>query len=658
MKCCFSCAWLFRGDRNFFDAFNSLERNSKRTVSAKFKLLIPMFWLVLSSANAATWYVDNTATGSHNGSSWANAWTSISQISGVSAGDTVYISGGPAGSSQTYPMSGSWLPIAGTTSAPITYQIGQDSAHNGTAIFSNNGAGNWLNSGVVNVTISGNAGDGQMHFVLTNFVTGMYGNGTFSYMTLSYINFGSLSGYGGIYEYSGGNGPYDIDHCYIYMAPGTADAAIQFSDATSVSTWGYKYIHDNTIYTPCLPNSATGCDGIRGNGTVTIYNNHITQYQTSGYTGGQHADCIQWMGGNYVLIYNNFLQGVGNSCFFGDIFGNISHWWLINNVCVKYGGGEGMGIAPDSGATTNQHFSDIVEINNVMDGANLTIGDDNGKGYTFDTTLMANNVVIGASYDTTANPTCVLADNLTLSEASAATDFVHYVANAPTSLAACDFHLRSNANMMIGQGTNLTSYITSDVAGTPRPAPPTAWDIGAYNYGNNLASTNPIIQVSPGSLSFGTTLTNASVSNSFTIQNIGGAVLSGTASVGAPFSIVSGGSYNLGSNQSQTVMVAFSPAMVSNYSQTVTLTGGGGTNAIVSGSVSTALANVQFQITPTKQFILTVAGQNGHTYDIQATQDFITWTVIGTVTMGASGSLNFTDTNAASFSKRFYRIRE
>jgi hypothetical protein len=389
-------------------------------------------------------------------------------------------------------MSSQWLPIAGSTSAPITYQIGQDSLHNGTAIFVNSGAGNWLNSAVVNVTISGSDGDGLMHFALTNFATGMLGNGPFSYVTLSYINFGSLSGYGGIYETSGGNGPYDIDHCYIYMAPGTADAAIQFSDATVKTTWGFKYIHDNVIYTPCLPNSATGCDGIRGNGTVTIYNNHITEYQTTGYTGGQHADCIQWMGGNYVLIYNNFLQGVGNSCFFGDIFGSISDWWLINNVAVKYGGGEGMGIAPDGGATTGQHFSNIVQINNVMDGANLTIGDDNGKGYTFDTTMMANNVVIGAGYDTTANSTCVMADNLTMTEAEAATNFVGYAANSPTSLAADNFHSRTNAMLLIGRGTNCTYYIAFDTAGNPRPATG-PWDVGAYQSGTNsvVVSTNP-----------------------------------------------------------------------------------------------------------------------------------------------------------------------
>jgi hypothetical protein len=69
------------------------------------------------------------------------------------------------------------------------------------------------------------------------------------------------------------------------------------------------------------------------------------------------------------------------------------------------------------------------------------------------------------------------------------------------------------------------------------------------------------------------------------------------------------------------------------------------------------VSGVQLRVTPTKQFVLTVTGPVGHTYDIQATQDFKTWTVIGTATVGAGGTLNFTDTNAASYSRRFYRTR-
>ena len=57
-------------------------------------------------------------------------------------------------------------------------------------------------------------------------------------------------------------------------------------------------------------------------------------------------------------------------------------------------------------------------------------------------------------------------------------------------------------------------------------------------------------------------------------------------------------------------------------------------------------------------FSFVLNGAAGHTYDIQATQDFSAWTVIGTVTMGANGSSNFTDTNSASFSRRFYRLHD
>jgi len=66
----------------------------------------------------------------------------------------------------------------------------------------------------------------------------------------------------------------------------------------------------------------------------------------------------------------------------------------------------------------------------------------------------------------------------------------------------------------------------------------------------------------------------------------GNGTLSGMASVGAPFSILSGGSYSLSANGSQTVMVAFSPSAAGSYNQSVTFTGGGGTNTSVSGSAT------------------------------------------------------------------------
>jgi hypothetical protein len=100
------------------------------------------------------------------------------------------------------------------------------------------------------------------------------------------------------------------------------------------------------------------------------------------------------------------------------------------------------------------------------------------------------------------------------------------------------------------------------------------------------APVSPAIRVTPATIVYGTLLSGTSKTNSFTVQNVGGGTLSGTASVGAPFNVLSGGSYSLGSNQSQTVTMVFSPAMAGNYSQNVSLSGGGGTNTIVSGNAT------------------------------------------------------------------------
>jgi hypothetical protein len=75
-------------------------------------------------------------------------------------------------------------------------------------------------------------------------------------------------------------------------------------------------------------------------------------------------------------------------------------------------------------------------------------------------------------------------------------------------------------------------------------------------------------------------------------------------------------------------------------------------------TVPTPLPVLQISVTPTGQFVLGVTGTVGQTYDIQATQDLENWTVIGAVTVGASGWAEFTDTNAANFSSRFYRAQQ
>lgn len=69
-------------------------------------------------------------------------------------------------------------------------------------------------------------------------------------------------------------------------------------------------------------------------------------------------------------------------------------------------------------------------------------------------------------------------------------------------------------------------------------------------------------------------------------------------------------------------------------------------------------AQMQIRRQPGRQFLLTISGLIGHSYEIQATQDFKTWQAIGTVTLGSTGATNFTDLNVPLFSRRYYRTRE
>ncbi len=59
-----------------------------------------------------------------------------------------------------------------------------------------------------------------------------------------------------------------------------------------------------------------------------------------------------------------------------------------------------------------------------------------------------------------------------------------------------------------------------------------------------------------------------------------------------------------------------------------------------------ALPNIRIRAGTAGQFVLRVTGLINQTYEIEATQDFKTWTIIGTVTLGTNGPLDFTDVNS------------
>ena len=105
------------------------------------------------------------------------------------------------------------------------------------------------------------------------------------------------------------------------------------------------------------------------------------------------------------------------------------------------------------------------------------------------------------------------------------------------------------------------------------------WVASAQNKNNS-----PIIAVSPSSLSFTAVALGTNADQVLKVQNVGGAKLSGAATVSSPFSIVSGGSYSLAGGHSQEVVVLYTPQTIGTNSQVMKFSGGGGKDVLVSGS--------------------------------------------------------------------------
>lgn len=102
--------------------------------SAIILLLLSAVQLLAAPAN---WYVAKEVAGNGgDGTSWANAWTNFNAIvwANVQPGDTIWVSGGPAGGTNIYIGDlddTSKNPNQGTLANPVTIKVAQDSSHNG-----------------------------------------------------------------------------------------------------------------------------------------------------------------------------------------------------------------------------------------------------------------------------------------------------------------------------------------------------------------------------------------------------------------------------------------------------------------------------------------------------------------------------------------------
>src|ERR1700722_1882624 len=144
-------------------------------------ILSAMILFTAVSTRATTWYVDNAVSGgSKNGTSWANAWSSLGSIVWGSgkAGETLYISGGSG--SQVYAEYFDCSSVSGTASSLITISVGQDAGHNGQVII--DGASTGQPYGVLMGSyehLTGNV-SGQTNLVVRNVLNSQNGmfNGT------------------------------------------------------------------------------------------------------------------------------------------------------------------------------------------------------------------------------------------------------------------------------------------------------------------------------------------------------------------------------------------------------------------------------------------------------------------------------------------------
>jgi hypothetical protein len=528
-------------------------------------LFFGIAWLFVSGADAANWYVRPTSSGSNNGTDWNNAWTAntISWAS-ISPGDTIWMAGG-AYTTQLAPnksgSAGNYIYIKrvlATDSVPVA-AAGWNSAFDSQvivhpiaqipALWGNGSAGSY-------VYIDGRISGGikfQVDADVTYYAGAIHitGTGGQNNIVLTNLDLAGPAPDGNPY-------PRTIYDCSL---------SIKVSNTRA---------HD-ILVTHCLLHGSADVVLVQNCDNLTI---EYSQLYDNCVSGAPHANVFEFSYYNnfvlrYCTLYNWQIEGFRPYAQAGAtyIYGNIWHSPLTISGVAR--------VLEADGAVT-QTIGPFYIYNNTFVNITYAIYGVNPSTVTYNSASQARNNI----YWNCGSTTPPFNDNGYNygSSSTSGTGSINGSGQTPfVSLSAKDYHIVSNISSVLprNKGAALTSPFDIDLGGNIRGADG-AWDIGAYEF-NGGVSTNPVISVSPGSLNFGTIATNTTANSTLTVKNAGGGTLAGVATVALPFSIVSGGTYNLGSGQNQAITISFSPTVGGNASQTVSLTGGGGASVTVNG---------------------------------------------------------------------------
>lgn len=437
------------------------------------------------------------------GTSWVTAFKAISDVPSLGPDDILEISGGSTGNSQTYAVPASpgyWNAGTGSSGHPFIIQIGQDSAHNGTANFTP--AAFQLLSGPTYFTFSGKyltGADGISHFALSGFSN----NQLFSncnHCHLEYIdgstgvaNMGDLTAMLGV----------ELNNLNMKMVDLSAASDHMSQFGFSGSTYSDNLIHDCTFLMP-RNGPGFGADGFSLAGTgVEIYRCTFKGYN-SAYAGFQHQDGIQAGGGNFFSIHDCQFIDLSNSAMYLESYQgpyqNIrvyNNRAMIQDSALNSGSPSGFicGINASYIGSTPCHQLNIVFANNMVidyntgnGTAGIAISNDFGVSADFVGCYLVNTLSVNG---TTAvgiggNATSTVSNNLFLTAAQAGTGGSKAFTSYTTYSAANDYTVASTSSPQYHAGLNMQGVFSfSDYAGNAWNNPPSE---GPYEFSSATAS--------------------------------------------------------------------------------------------------------------------------------------------------------------------------